>query len=63
MAVRYETVAGNSAKGIDFPGINVDIKVTSDKQVILSDVYRAHLIESQDRINKALRASVQVNEP
>lgn len=32
VALRYETVSGSSAKGIDFPGINVDIKVTSEKQ-------------------------------
>jgi hypothetical protein len=29
---RYDAVDGNSAKGIDFPGLNVDIKVTSEKQ-------------------------------
>ena len=28
----YQILAGNSAKGIDFPDINVDIKVTSEKQ-------------------------------
>lgn len=29
---RYLIAAGNSAKGIDFPDINVDIKVTSERQ-------------------------------
>ena len=38
-------------------------KYTGDKQVVLTDAYRAHLLESQERINKALNASVQVNEP
>lgn len=32
VTARYELVAGNSAKGIDLPGLNVDIKVTSEKQ-------------------------------
>lgn len=29
---RFTSIEGNSAKGIDFPGLNVDIKVTSEKQ-------------------------------
>ena len=29
---RYAVQAGNSAKGIDFPELNVDIKVTSERQ-------------------------------
>jgi len=29
---RYEFVEGNSASGIDFPGLSIDIKVTSIKQ-------------------------------
>jgi hypothetical protein len=29
---RYESEQGNSAKGIDFPGLDVDMKVTSIKQ-------------------------------
>jgi len=29
---QYQILAGNSAKGIDFPDINVDIKVTSERQ-------------------------------
>ncbi|MGH7269473.1 MAG: restriction endonuclease, partial [Polyangiaceae bacterium] len=29
---RYEATDGNSAKGVDFPELNVDIKVTSQKQ-------------------------------
>lgn len=32
IAQRYALEEGNSAKGIDFPDINVDIKVTSEKQ-------------------------------
>lgn len=38
-------------------------KYTGDKQVVMTDAYRAHLVESQERINKALNASAQVNEP
>ena len=29
---RYTSIDGNSAKGIDFPALNVDIKVTSERQ-------------------------------
>lgn len=29
---RYTSPVGSSAKGIDFPGLNVDVKVTSQKQ-------------------------------
>ncbi|XXY45054.1 hypothetical protein WME91_34140 [Sorangium sp. So ce269] len=32
VASRYEVTGGNSAKGIDFPILDVDIKVTSKKQ-------------------------------
>jgi hypothetical protein len=32
IAERYTLEQGNSAKGIDFPDINVDIKVTSERQ-------------------------------
>ncbi|XXX74683.1 hypothetical protein WMF30_44235 [Sorangium sp. So ce134] len=32
VSLRYQVIAGNSAKGIDFPGLNVDVKVTSEKQ-------------------------------
>lgn len=32
VATRYDVQGGNSAKGIDLPGLNVDIKVTSEKQ-------------------------------
>jgi hypothetical protein len=32
IADRYALEEGNSAKGIDFPDVNVDIKVTSEKQ-------------------------------
>lgn len=32
VTARYEVVGGNSAKGIDFPILNIDIKVTSKKQ-------------------------------
>jgi hypothetical protein len=32
LAVRFEFGAGNSASGIDFPGLAVDMKVTSAKQ-------------------------------
>lgn len=32
VAERYEIARGNSAKGVDFPDLNVDIKVTSVRQ-------------------------------
>ena len=32
VASRYTVQDGNSAKGIDFPDLNVDIKVTSERQ-------------------------------
>lgn len=32
VATTYEIDAGNSARGIDFPDVNVDIKVTSERQ-------------------------------
>lgn len=32
LAQRYDFAEGNSANGIDFPGLNVDMKVTSIKQ-------------------------------
>jgi len=32
LAERYEFPQGNAAKGIDFPGLNVDVKVTSVRQ-------------------------------
>lgn len=38
---RYQILAGNSAKGIDFPDINVDIKVTSVRQPQSSCPYKS----------------------
>lgn len=37
-------------------------KVIADKQVVLTDTYRAHLVESQERISKALNASMHASE-
>ncbi len=41
MAQKYDFEAGNSAKGIDFPDIGVDIKVTSIKQPQSSCPYKS----------------------
>ena len=38
---RYEFTEGNAAKGIDFPGIDVDMKVTSVKQPQSSCPYKS----------------------
>jgi len=38
---RYSFASGNSAKGIDIPSVNVDIKVTSIKQPQSSSPYRS----------------------
>lgn len=37
-------------------------KATGDKQLALSDAYRAHLVESHERISKALSAGIQTVE-
>lgn len=41
IAKRYDFPLGNSASGIDFPGIGVDIKVTSIKQPQSSSPYKS----------------------
>ncbi len=41
IAARYLVKEGNSAKGIDFPDIDVDIKVTSDKQPQSSCLFKS----------------------
>lgn len=38
---RYEFLAGNSASGIDFPGLFVDMKVTSVKQPQSSCLFKS----------------------
>lgn len=38
---RFTSTGGNSAKGIDFPDLNVDIKVTSEKQPQSSCPFRS----------------------
>jgi len=41
LAEKYDFILGNSAKGIDFPKVGVDIKVTSIKQPQSSCPYRS----------------------
>lgn len=41
LAEKYDFILGNSAKGIDFPNVGVDIKVTSIKQPQSSCPYRS----------------------
>ena len=41
LAERYSFHAGNSAKGIDFPSLNLDIKVTSVRQPQSSSPFRS----------------------
>ena len=41
LAKKYDFILGNSAKGIDFPKVGVDIKVTSIKQPQSSCPYRS----------------------
>lgn len=41
MALKYEYQPGNSASGIDFPGLAVDIKVTSIKQPQSSSPFKS----------------------
>ena len=41
LTVRYAYEAGSSAKGIDFPGLNVDMKVTSVKQPQSSSPFKS----------------------
>lgn len=41
MALKYEYQLGNSASGIDFPGLGVDIKVTSIKQPQSSSPFKS----------------------
>jgi len=41
LLTRYTYEAGNSAKGIDFPGLKVDMKVTSNKQPQSSSPFRS----------------------
>lgn len=41
LAVKYKFKAGNSAKGIDFPKLGVDVKVTSIKQPQSSCPYKS----------------------
>lgn len=41
LANKYEFKAGNSAKGIDFPNLGIDIKVTSIKQPQSSCPYKS----------------------
>ena len=41
LAQKYDLELGNSAKGIDFPALNIDIKVTSIKQPQSSCPYKS----------------------
>ena len=41
LAEHYTFSAGNAAKGIDYPGLNVDVKVTSIKQPQSSSPFRS----------------------
>ncbi|MBD2580156.1 restriction endonuclease [Oscillatoria sp. FACHB-1406] len=41
LRTRYTFESGNSAKGIDFPGLNVDLKVTSNRQPQSSSPFKS----------------------
>ncbi|MDY7013510.1 MAG: restriction endonuclease [Cyanobacteriota bacterium] len=41
LRTRYTYESGSSAKGIDFPGLNIDMKVTSDRQPQSSSPFKS----------------------
>jgi len=74
LSIKYQYELGNSASGIDFPGLGVDIKVTSVKQPQSSCPFKSasqkvfglgyHLLvfvyeKSDDHVNKTARLNME----